>query len=134
MDVVSTLKAQHRMLGEIVERLGGHLAHGDAVRVRVTLEELRRALRAHLELEEARFYPLLQDSPLADTAQLRPLAQSLDALAERYGTGDFDAERFAADFNAVTRGLLARLDSEEAVLFPLYDRLVGKSGLFRRVA
>lgn len=142
MDLVATLKAQHRMMEEIAGRLGEHLATGDAPRIRLTIEELRQTLRAHTDLEDARLYGPLLSSTAADEASLAmandfsrgisPVAESLRLLSLHHTEGAIDPDAIAPEWAAIAHALAGRVEAEEASLFPLFQRVVGKNGLLRR--
>lgn len=143
MNVAGTLAAQHELLEEVIDRLGEHLTRGDLLRVKLGVEELRQAFKAHLDLEDAELYPSLlapveaggeAAAALARNFQetIQPLWQSFTGFAQRQAAQELpEADAFAAEWGPLSQALRARLAAEENALLPLYRRVAGKSGLLR---
>lgn len=140
MNVSATLAAQQGMLLQVLDRVGFHASRGDRTRLRLSLEELRQALKAHLDLEDAEVYPTLAptESGLAQdfAGEMAPVWRTFCDFADQHvGTLDsMDLELFAAEWEPIAESLRARLEAEELALLPVYRRLAVKSAFLRRVA
>ncbi len=70
------------------------------------------------------------DKALSDTAQvfssnMLRITDSLKGFLQRHEGKKLDAGAFTRDWKTITAALQARITSEEATLYPLYDKWVG---------
>lgn len=134
-NLVETLHAQHRAIGELADAITGHLQRGDVVAVQAALRQLSTAVLAHLELEDAQLYPALEKAaretkqPVAGRVALtyvknmEGVSAALRAFLEHYAAQGANVvlDELRRDWDLVARMLLDRIESEEAQLYPLYE-------------
>lgn len=140
MDLVATLKLQHRLIEQIIGRLNEHLHRSDRERIRLALTELKNTLDAHWALEDAELFPALTSdtSPLDAEQKERAatfsrnmvaLSGTLAGFFQIYGAPEFDLDGFGRDWGTICHALRTRMEVEEAVLYPLYHRGFGRIAL-----
>ncbi len=127
-DVITTLKAQHVALRELIAELEAALASGETPRVAAATERFRVALYAHLELEDRKLYPSLLAAQATDVRETASrFAKSLQVIAAgvreflgRHVGPAIDVEAFRAGWPSVRRALSLRVEEEERLLYPLH--------------
>jgi iron-sulfur cluster repair protein YtfE (RIC family) len=139
MDLVETLRAQHRLVEAVGGRLTEALKAGDLATAQVALRELRQALLAHLELEDQELYPkLIARARASDRSNEGLVAQTfsdnmlrisagLRAFLDRHAAPR-DLEGLSRDWQHISGILSQRIQSEEQVLYPLFARVTAVDG------
>lgn len=127
------LRGQHRRIEELSSALTSAVLEGDALRSTAQLELFRAAVLEHLELEDVELYPRLLDAVGPRTehgrivktyaANMKRISDSLKEFLDRQqqvvSTASFERE-----WREVTQMLAARIQSEERILYPMYDNSV----------
>jgi hypothetical protein len=129
--LIDDLREQHRELVGRAEELRAYLEPGrvesDPVGTHRMLVHFGLLLRAHLELEDARFYPKVRDHAVCGpiVAKFEEGMNHLRATADAYILGWPDPTSIAADpggfrdyTGALLRVLERRIEAEEKELFP----------------
>lgn len=118
--LIDTLSAQHEAIRVIAAAIDVGLAGSDVGRVRVELQRLTLALRAHLHVEDAQLYPALAAAAsrtrheiparIAITYErnMEHVSAALKAFLERYATGDHELDDLRRDWQLVSRMLIQR--------------------------
>lgn len=133
--LTDTLREQHRTVEHLASLLTTALHHDDRPAIRAALDAFRDALVAHLTLEDQQLYPQLLSAvePRSEPARIartfaanmqRVSAGLLDFL-ERH-TGDaFDLFALRREWREALSVLTGRIQSEERLLYPMYDQRFG---------
>ena len=132
-ELTKTLKAQHRAVQTMAGELERALAGKQSAAVQEVLRTLQGALLAHLQLEEAQLYPSLRawgqkDGPKSlqtvtvFSHSVPKITSAIAAFFERWINKPLDAEACARDWASVKSSLSMRIDSEETILYPLFDK------------
>lgn len=133
-DLLPTLHAHHRAIGEIVDTINVELAKGDVAAVQGQLVRLKSAVLAHLALEDAQLYPALtqaaRETKLAVPTRvamtyernMEHVSAALKAFLEEYTQPQVQPslDDLKRDWELVARMLVDRMESEEDQLYPLY--------------
>lgn len=138
MSLIQTLKSQHAAVLEMVKQMDARLEREDIPGAARLLTPFRRALEAHLALEDGELYPRLiqaadekRDATLGQTARLFAsnmghISQLLRQFLAKYeGKASLELEPFRREWRAVAEVLGSRVDQEEKMLYPLYARVDG---------
>ncbi|MBS2031840.1 MAG: hemerythrin domain-containing protein [Deltaproteobacteria bacterium] len=130
--LVETLETQHRALERLVAEVFAALKAGDAAAIPEPLGKLDRLLTQHFNLEQAQFYPTLNELAATDPAistvaqafatNMQTIAGGLLGFFKRH-RGPIDLATFAPDWKKTVEILSRRLVDEEKTLHPLFDRL-----------
>ena len=141
--IVETLETQHGLLQNLVVEIDRALVEGRLDQVSVQLIRLRSALQAHLELENAQFYPsmvemaerqaqgqMLQIVKIFDQ-NMQVIAGGVMKFFDRYAGKPIDRTRFEPEWRSLVGVLARRIEDEEATLHPIHSRLAeATSGRF----
>lgn len=132
--LVETLKTQHRELERRMRTLDERTEAADAEGARAALGALSECLMAHLALEDRQLYPgLTAVGEEALGAGRKALAESFAANMRRISDGlvsflqsseRADAATLSREWRRIRSILESRIESEERVLYPLYERAV----------
>lgn len=119
MRAFARLCREHRSLGPLLERL-----HTGGPEWSRDLERLRRALAAHVDLEERILYPSLRESPATRHVTLEALEESriMRSLLEHLATLDVRDRDWATTVAALNESVRRHIDEVEG---PLFSRAVG---------
>jgi hypothetical protein len=135
-DLVGTLRGQHEAALKLVGTINERLAAKDIPGVNAALTQLKNALLAHLELEDKKLYPALinaaeakKNSSLASTTRMFSsnmvgITETLKSFLAKFEGKQFDPKAFETEWKAVVGALGARINSEEATLYPMYQQWV----------
>ncbi|HET7932226.1 MAG TPA: hemerythrin domain-containing protein [Rhodanobacteraceae bacterium] len=132
-NLIDTLLRDHAELGRLFSRIGKAGKAGDVGEARSLLISFKARLKAHIVVENARFYDYLEQASAGDPRTLRLLrgyrremaqiARNLFAFVRQYHGSQFLAEELAQfndDHAVVGKQLEHRLDAEEDNLYRLY--------------
>ena len=135
MDLVATLKQQHKVLTEklgVINSLYTKPTANVGKDLHEKMRDLKQMLLAHVKLEDDQFYPTLE-SKLAGKALATQVEQSLvdlhkltgeaGAFLDRYSNlEDSSLARieFIRDFKQLLGKVTARIKMEEETIYPLY--------------
>jgi iron-sulfur cluster repair protein YtfE (RIC family) len=130
-DLIACLRDEHAAIAAVLGRIR---QEGAATRNgRRLLEQLREEVEHHFAREAQELYPALRRSAATAPrlrAMLELLAREADELleeAEKFFVRSAAGENglaLARDFGRLYAALAARMDREEATLFPAYERMV----------
>jgi hemerythrin-like domain-containing protein len=129
MDALTLVRQEHRKL----EGLLGRFEHsdGDDVDKRaVLLEQLRDALRHHVDQEESILYPIFRERARRAEVDLDPLDQGIeqhrliDRLAGELGDLQPDDDAARAKSKVLTEQIRNHLDSEDSVVLTAIEDLI----------
>ncbi|HEX7852974.1 MAG TPA: hemerythrin domain-containing protein [Sphingobium sp.] len=129
---LETLRHQHESLEELVEELIAAIATNDPRPVATIRWRLARELIAHLAIEDRWLYPRLRQSSLPQTAELATrFFAEMGGLKEAFNNYmthwtdpliALDWPGFRRETHMVMAQLRARIDRENAQLYPLAER------------
>jgi hemerythrin superfamily protein len=143
MSLTRTLHAQHREVERIAEMLSSSLGEGHPSmnRVQELLADLGRSLTAHLSVEDAELYPALvararehnrpelERIALQFSENMGRITQGLLAFLGKYSRPtDAHLPSLRHEWRDVRHLLADRIRSEEATLYPLFEKLSKVSG------
>ncbi len=121
MNAIALLKADHRIVRELFEKLEHLEGKGSDKTKKTLVEKLVRELSVHAAIEEEFFYPEVKAS-VADTAALvfKSLEEHSVAKWELASIESMDAddERYDAKLQVLKDAVLRHIDEEENELFP----------------
>ncbi len=138
--VIDTLESQHRALTQLAGEVTQAVKSGDRPKAIEALGRLRALLVAHLQLEEAQFYPELTrlasasgNEAAATTARLfrdnmQRIAEGVMSFFERYAAQIGELEQFTRDLQLNLDVLSRRMGEEERTLHPMLQRLAEAAG------
>lgn len=130
--LIQTLTLQHQEIAKLAGQLDAAVVAGDTTGLQDLMVRLKRALLAHLELEDARLYPALVQAAnktkaeipikIAETfaKNMQGVTAALKAFLDKYVVGEIDVADFRRDWLLVHRLLDDRIESEERHLYPLH--------------
>jgi len=131
--LVGELKNDHRQLLKVFGEISAAHQAGDLSRTSALLNNFKSALSAHLLKENVRLYIYLERALASDQgshALVRQFRSEMDGIGKavldflgRYRDIAVDpalAGSFGADLAAIGKVLVARVESEEDTLYPLY--------------
>jgi iron-sulfur cluster repair protein YtfE (RIC family) len=133
--LIDILKQQHEELLQYIQQLGVLLVRGDEAGARAALSALILALRAHVSLEDRTLYPRLAqaaesrgEEKMLETAyhlssNMHRIIESLQDFLSRH-EASFHLERFRAGWSRLSAEFVERIESEEHILYPPYERYV----------
>ncbi len=110
------------------------MVRADVISAGHTLDRLKTALLAHLQLEDTELYPGLQrlgkatgQPSLQTTADLfasnmKRITDAVTGFLGRYEGKNFDVIAFNRDWKSIVEVLGSRIQSEETTLFPMYEK------------
>ncbi len=129
---INELKKEHVEIKKALDRIDdiGHFTKA----VRVELMIIREHFLVHLTKEDSDIYPKLQKASLEDE-ELKNMFQFFQEEAEliskfvrifidRYSSRNASADGFQREFNMIYSVLLKRIENEEEILFPEYEKLI----------
>jgi hemerythrin-like domain-containing protein len=129
MDALTLVRQEHRRLEGLLERL--EHSDGDHADERAVLfDQLRNALRHHVDQEESILYPIFRERARRAEVDLGPLDQALEQhrLIDRLtrelteaGPGDATLE---AKLTVLTEQVRSHLDAEDSVLLTAIEDLI----------
>lgn len=134
MTLTETLKQQHLAVVELVKLIQGAVERDDRALIETDLKQLKTALLAHLALEDAELYPGLERLGVESgsvnlTLVARQFASNMSRITEallsfldKYDGPILDLVGFKQDWSKIVSVLSARIASEEASLYPLYEK------------
>ena len=131
--LVQTLKAQHVAVQTMATEVNQLVERKNVAGINAKLTELKAALLGHLELEDKKLYSALikaaekKDPAAVETARMFStnmvgISRVLIDFLGKYEGKKFSAEAFAQDWQGILGALAARINSEEATLYPLYEK------------
>ena len=131
--LVATLKAQHVAVQKMATEISKFLERKNIAGISAKLAELKAALLGHLELEDKNLYPALikaaekKDPAAVETARMFStnmvgISSVLVGFLKKYEGKSFSADAFAQDWQGILGALGARINSEEATLYPLFEK------------
>jgi hypothetical protein len=135
-NIVATLQAQHQAVLKMVGKINEKVARGEVKGLNSILGELKTALLAHLELEDNQLYPslikaadALKNPGIAQTTRMFSgnmvqITDTLKGFLGKFEGKDIDPAAFKTDWNQLIGVLSARITSEEATLYPMYNQWV----------
>lgn len=135
MRIVETLETQHGLLQNVVMEIDRALVEGRLDQVSAQLVRLRAALEAHLELENAEFYPSMltmaekqQQPQMLQIVQIfdqnmRVIADGVVKFFDRFAGKPIDRAQFEPQWRSVVGVLARRIEDEESTLHPIHQRL-----------
>jgi hypothetical protein len=133
-DIVDTLEAQHRSLEQMAGALTVALKKGDTETARTELLKLCSLLEAHIQIENAQFYPaLVKGAEWTATPQIADMAKmfqsNMQLIAEgvlrfctRWRGGIADVPAFAKEWKSTIEVLGKRMLEEERTLHPMFRK------------
>jgi hemerythrin-like domain-containing protein len=129
MDALTLVREDHRKLERLLERFDQ--SDGDEVEERaVLLDQLRTALRRHVDWEESFLYPIYRERAKQEDVDLGLLDQVIEQhrlverLADELAALGPGADAFAAKMRMLTEQARNHLDTEDAVLLTAIEDLV----------
>jgi AraC-like DNA-binding protein len=131
--LVDTLKTQHAAVQKMATEISQLVERTDIGAISAKLTSLKTALLGHLDLEDKKLYPALikaaqkKDPAAAETARMFAtnmvgISRVLIEFLGKYEGKKFSADAFAQDWQGILGALAARINSEEATLYPLYEK------------
>ena len=131
--LVATLKAQHVAVQKMATEISKLVERKNIAGINAKLTDLKTALLGHLELEDKNLYPALikaaekKDPTAAETARMFStnmvgISSVLIGFLGKYEGKNFSADAFAQDWQGILGALGARINSEEATLYPLFEK------------
>lgn len=139
-DLTQILRSQHVEILTVVDAVGksGHPSRAAIVQFLAA----KPTLVSHLELEDDELYgaflavtdsdPRVEKVVATFQKEIELISEYALHFFEKYdslkGSGDPDEQliqSFAAEFKLLSKSLRSRIDREEHVLFPIYDRMLG---------
>lgn len=135
-ELIGTLKAQHQAVTRMVTDITQALKRRDRANISLALVDFRKALTAHLELEDHHLYPeLIRAAERQNNRDVVDLAQSfasnmayvsrvLTDFLRRYEGKEFTLEDFDREWKTIASTLGTRVSAEERTLYRQYERLV----------
>ncbi len=131
--LVDTLRTQHAAVQKMAAEISQLVARTDIGAISAKLTDLKTALLGHLDLEDKKLYPALikaaqkKDPAAAETARMFAtnmvgISRVLVDFLGKYEGKKFSADAFAQDWQGILGALAARINSEEATLYPLYEK------------
>ncbi len=128
---ITELKKEHVEIKKALDRIDriGHFTK----EVRVELLIIRDHFLVHLEKEDADVYPKLKKASLKDE-ELKNMFQFFEDEAEliskfvrifidKYSSRNASSHGFQREFNMIYSVLMKRIEHEEEILFPEYEKL-----------
>jgi iron-sulfur cluster repair protein YtfE (RIC family) len=124
MDPIQLLKKQHREVEALFKKIA---KTGSAAQRRALLDELASNLKLHMTIEEAIFYPAVQELPTKKAEEMALEAYEEHAvvklvLAELPGV-DPEDERFDAKMTVLSELIEHHVEEEEAEMFKTAKKL-----------
>ena len=131
--LVETLKTQHVAVQKLATEISQLVERKNVAGINGKLTDLKTALLGHLELEDKKLYPALikaaekKDPAAVGTARMFStnmvgISRVLTDFLGKYEGKKFSADAFAQDWQGILGALAARINSEEATLYPLYEK------------
>jgi hypothetical protein len=133
-DIVDTLEAQHRSLEQMATALTVALKKGDTETARTELVKLCALLEAHIQIENAQFYPALVKGAewtatpnVASAAKMFQsnmllIAEGVLKFCTRWREGITDLPAFGKEWKSTIDVLGKRMAEEERTLHPMYRK------------
>jgi hemerythrin-like domain-containing protein len=129
MDALTLVRQEHRRLEGLLERL--EHSDGDHADERAVLfDQLRNALRHHVDQEESILYPIFRERARRAEVDLAPLDQGIeqhrliDRLARELSDLRPDHDAARAKTRVLAKQVRAHLDSEDSVLLTAVEDLI----------
>lgn len=135
-ELVQIFRRQHVEIVTLAGAVDAALFRTDLGAAREALERLGAALTAHLALEDRELYPSLRRARATGLLEvttnvgeifernMESVSKALLAfLDEHRDLSDATVAKMQRDWSLVSRMLADRIDSEEEVLYPLYETL-----------
>lgn len=123
-----------------MDDLGNQIRLGDVRGATATLRRLQESLLAHLKSEDEKLYIDLKSADPSGTGgmisvtvstfstAMRGISARADRFFKKYGDGaaiSGDPKGLQSDFANLQADILRRIQSEETVLYPLYEKHCG---------
>jgi iron-sulfur cluster repair protein YtfE (RIC family) len=133
--LTDTLREQHRKLEHCATALTTAL-HGDELpTITMALDDFRTVLEEHLTLEDGELYPRLLSAaePRSEPARIaktfsenmQRISAGLRDFLQRHTQGSLDPLALRREWKEAQSVLVARIQSEERLLFPMYEQRFG---------
>jgi hemerythrin superfamily protein len=130
-DYIIELKKEHAELRESLNKIDqiGHFTKETRVELMIVKDYFLR----HLEKEDGEVYPRLKKASLQDE-DLKNIFQHFEDEAklisefafiffDKYSSRDASSDGFQREFNLIYSTLMKRIEKEEEILFPEYEKL-----------
>lgn len=136
-DFLEGLKKEHKVAASVLEDIKRSTDAGQHLKTAQGLSTLKDALVGHLKKEDDRLYPelakvaqeknleLVQTTLRTFTTAMKGISERLLGFFEKYSTQEVitrDASTFQEDLTSVIDSLHKRIDGEERVLYPMYEK------------
>ena len=137
MDLIQQLKQEHIEIGHSLESIKEGVAEGKPGDTDLvdSLRELKNVLVAHLDLEDKMLYPALANSNDAEAKKLGEqfseemlgISKTVMAFFGKYMSASIsdllESSEFRKELDAIIKAITKRVDAEEKILFPAYDKI-----------
>ncbi|WP_275098524.1 hemerythrin domain-containing protein [Sedimenticola hydrogenitrophicus] len=133
-DLIETLIEDHQILLEHYQRVEKSARAQHFKEVRAELNQFKNLFHQHILLENVKLYVYLSRSLPADSEQcrlvsgmrreMRHIGKAVNQFIERYDVWPWNAEmeaQFIGELEQIGSALVARIQTEEEALYPLYD-------------
>ncbi|MBV8432672.1 MAG: hemerythrin domain-containing protein, partial [Candidatus Eremiobacteraeota bacterium] len=120
MDILSTLKREHREVAQLIDEVNECEA-GDE-RLRALAQEIEQRLSVHMKLEEQLFYPELRDraensEELVEMYEAFTEHAAAKSLIEMVESGKKPDEQFKAELQVLGESIKHHVKEEESKVF-----------------
>lgn len=135
--LTDALRQQHRRIEELAAAVTAAVLEHDASRTMTQLLLFRDAVLEHLQLEDTELYPRLLDAVGARSMHgrvVKSYATNMQRITESVKEflgrqrAPLQLATFEREWRDVMQMLTSRIQSEERVLYPMYDQRLGFGG------
>ena len=136
-DYLMELKGEHKIVGRLIEEIKGLIQKKDAQGIAAHMGTLKSGLLVHLKKEDDKLYrDLLQEAKDKNlelvtitvntfSTAMKGIAARILRFFDKYPNKDEiikHVAEFNGDFQGVYEDILKRVNNEETVLYPMYEK------------
>ena len=136
-DYLMELKGEHKIVGRLIEEIKGLIQKKDAQGIAAHMGTLKSGLLVHLKKEDDKLYrDLLQEAKDKNlelvtitvntfSTAMKGIAARILKFFDKYPNKDEiikHVAEFNGDFQGVYEDILKRVNNEETVLYPMYEK------------
>lgn len=136
-EYLKELQAEHKIVAKLLEETKGLIQTKHIADMAARIDSLKKGLSSHLKKEDDKIYPellkvarekkieLIEITIRTFTTAMKGIGERVGRFFEKYQNRD-DITRlisdFSHDFQGVYEDLFKRVNNEERVLYPMYEK------------